>query len=110
MFLMNESNKYSCNVVVILIKTDCEKIDVNELLLIAQSDTTIQNENKEKLRDTLLSRLPSLSNLNIDNIKGTPESFVVEFSANLKNRQDVSLILEEYGIITKEELRIAKTV
>ena len=83
-------------------------MDVNELLLIAQSDTTIQNENTEELRDTLLSLLPSLSNLNIDNIKGTPESFVVEFSANLKNRQD--LFLEEYGIITKEELRIAKTL
>ena len=85
-------------------------MDVNELLLIAQSDTTIQNENTEELRDTLLSLLPSLSNLNIDNIKGTPESFVAEFSANLKNRQDVSLFLEEYGVITKEELRIAKTV
>ena len=83
-------------------------MDVNELLLIAHSDTTIQNENTEELRDTLLSLLPSLSNLNIDNIKGTPESFVVEFSANLKNRQD--LFLEEYGIITKEELRIAKTL
>ena len=58
-------------------------MDVNELLAIAQSRVTLLDENTEELRDTLLSLLPPLKDFKIENINGSTENFVAEFSADI---------------------------
>ena len=85
-------------------------MDVNELLAIAQSKATIPGGNTEELRDTLQSLLPPLKDLNVESIKGSAESFVAKFSADLKTEEDIAAFLEKYSSVTKEVLRIAKNV
>ena len=85
-------------------------MDVNELLAIAQSNATLNNENTEELRDTLLSLLPPLEDMRVENIDGSVESFVAESSVNMKTKEAVASFLEKYCSVNKEELRIAKTV
>ena len=46
-------------------------MDVNELLAIAQSNTTLNDENTEELRDTLMSLLPPLEDMRVESIKGS---------------------------------------